>query len=133
LSTGNKLIEVVSRSDSIDSIADSHHSTDGVDFTDEPGVAMKGNHTMSLQLSLMLNAIKNSRYRALKHFVTLPDFCEALREKFNFGSFRGITLLDYAEGDETAMKILSVTKQYQQRIAAYEEDCLSEQTDPDDS
>lgn len=77
--------------------------------TESASVAHEGNHGISLPLSLMLNAIKNQRYRALKRFLTIPAFKDAINEKFNSDGLEGATLLHLAaaRNDLTAIKLLT--------------------------
>lgn len=86
-----------------------------IDRTDESfdydpaNILTEGNHSMSMPLSLMLNAVKNNRYRALKHFLTLPMFQDVVNEKFNSDELENATLLHLAasNNDITALSILT--------------------------
>ncbi len=92
----------------VSQILDSIDQNDDAD-TESASIMHEGNAGMSLPLSLMLNAIKNQRYRALNKFVTLTAFQEAINEVFQTDGLNGATLLHFAAtlDDVTAIKILT--------------------------
>ena len=92
----------------VSEILDSSNQDDDVD-TESASIMHAGNHGMSLHLSLMLNAIKNQRYRALAKFVKLASFQEAINETFQTDGLNAATLLHFAAvlDDVTAIKILT--------------------------
>lgn len=84
-----------------------NHPDGGFHF-DQSIIQTEGNLSISMPLSLMLNAIHNKRYLALKHFLTLPMFQEVINEPFNTRELVGGTLLHLAalHNDTVALKLL---------------------------
>lgn len=105
---------------SINAFKDELPETDG--HYESATIMTKANHGMSLPTSLLLNAIKNKRYLALKKFLTIPMFIEAINVTFNSETLIGASLLHIAvaENDEQAIKILLETPQCNPHIIAEE-------------
>jgi hypothetical protein len=93
----------------VSQILDSIGKSDSTEDVESASVLHEGNQGMSLPLSLMLNALKNQRYRALKKFVTLPAFQEAINETFQTDRLIGATLVHLAASldDVQALQILA--------------------------
>jgi ankyrin repeat protein len=101
----NHITEIKNEKSSL-SILD--ETSDDSEF-DNNDALIKNKHEISIPLSLMLNAIKNKRYRALQHYLLSPMFRDAINEKFNYENLLGGTLLHLAviENDITAINLLS--------------------------
>lgn len=99
-------------------------------INDQSSILTDGNLGISMPLSLMLNAVINKRYVALKHFLTLPMFQEAVSEPFNTSELIGGTLLHLAAGanDTTAVQLLLGSENCNIMAFASESTDLSDRT-----
>lgn len=78
-----------------------------IDVPDPKSLLAEG-VVLSLQASLMFNAIRNKHYLALKHYLAIPDFKAALNERFHTHELQEATLLHFAVGlgDRAAVGLL---------------------------
>lgn len=64
--------------------------------TEEASIFVAGNNKLSMPLSLLLNAVRESRYLALEHYLKIDIFRQELNKTFNTSRFHNATLLHLA-------------------------------------
>jgi hypothetical protein len=102
----NKEIELITDEESIEKVFSDFAklNLDGI----QANIFTEGNHELSLPFSLLLNAVRERRHLALRHYLKIDLFRQEINNTFNTASVKKANLLDLAllNKDFTASKIL---------------------------